>query len=356
MLRFVSLHRRRHWSWSRSGSAAFGRWSRRGGATCGGRWGSPSPCPRHRTRPWGDNAASAAGQHRNTVSTSASDACCHVTRDLRPLSLMAAVKTVTAGHSVLWPDQVLTAHHSQSPLRSCSLSGPGTNTHWVQHRESAHDFSLVLTDETLQLKLIFSVLFQQRLFKPTWIICLYVYVSDVSSWLWRLPSDSVKLDTPSVDPRCRVMSCGPGRHRNVLFTSNKKHRAGQSCGVRTLLATCCIWHVCVCVCVFVHQGDERGRWQSGRRQQSARHRVHRLPHVAEHRRQRQGNTHTHTHTHTHRGVSHTHDLITGCSWLCVCVCVCVREFPLLVSVFYRLTSLCSPDEVRLIPLTLPAVG
>ncbi|CAF88505.1 unnamed protein product, partial [Tetraodon nigroviridis] len=47
------------------------------------------------------------------------------------------------------------------------------------------------------------------------------------------------------------------------------------------------------------QGDQRGRRQPGRRQQSTRHRLHRLTHVTEHGRQRQGSTHTLTHSHKH---------------------------------------------------------
>lgn len=86
-----------------------------------------------------------------------------------------------------------------------------------------------------------------------------------------------------------------------------------------------------CFCLF--QGDERGRRQSGWCQQSTRHRLHRLPNVTKHRRQRQGNTHTQSHAHSQtdtlwEGVSSSRMTslllqLAGCVFL-----VCLREFPL----------------------------
>lgn len=71
------------------------------------------------------------------------------------------------------------------------------------------------------------------------------------------------------------------------------------------------------------QGDERGCRQSGRRQQSTRHRLHRLPDVTKHSRQRQGNAQTPAlgFFFVHRGVSSslmTSLLATGVGgWVCV---------------------------------------
>lgn len=109
-----------------------------------------------------------------------------------------------------------------------------------------------------------------------------------------------------------------------------------------------------CFCLF--QGDERGRRQSGWCQQSTRHRLHRLPNVTKHRRQRQGNTHTQSraHSQTHcervcRAVVWPH---CCCSWLGVCFWCSWGSFHYSWSdSFKKLSLLCSPDEVRLIYFT-----
>jgi len=111
--------------------------------------------------------------------------------------------------------------------------------------------------------------------------------------------------------------------------------------------------------LWLFQGDEWGCRQSGWCQQSARHRLHRLQNIAEHRWQRQGK---HTHTQTHSVLSEgcvepSYDLITAAAgWACVCFW-CVFEGVSSVQTSSRKRSrLCSADEVRLICFTFEKWG